>query len=1381
MKKDFHVFFLFTLFLLLAVNAASAGELSLRTSKKGEQYILMPKKGTDYLNIDAGTTTFKILPCNNCMHDYVKSSVNGTLVLTAPEGYAIRATSDNFGCHIEDGGAHTRCDRAIYDGSIALVADGFGGKIDVQTVGNTMTLNLNSHGVDRIFVYAILTVTILPPKSVTLNQAAGGTAEIYNTVSHFGENVRVDAFPGMNHLLRGLEIKDGNNVLDDILVNVDWYSERNSAQFAMPDANVSVTPVFTSDLTAEGGLYLNMPNNSSVLNVAIPGSVESFKLYDDGGKDGNYGEKRDEYLKLTAPKGYLIQVTGNVQAGTEYNSCTKSVLNNDNESINKYCSYMVVYDGIYDFAGNQNVSLYNSIGTGTSHRVDFGPVRSTGNTATVFFHASAWGGRGLDLTVELIRLSTVSLGENEALDYKEVSRTDPLTLYANMKSEEKFQYSLEYRHAEGGVWSDWDVMTHVVDYALERLDEHSVREIPENGVFTHSFTFPSSVLKAPYEYMEFRYSMTPINENNQLVTSKTSYTSSVKVRLMNKVKVQTNIGDLNGGKYSVTMDNGKITLDTNNLIPYGTEIQVLANVPVGYEFKCWNPANDNFCNTHTENPVTFTVVSDTTLKAGYESTSKDITLVTFISANGTDNTYTEEDSPMEVNVKNVSKFAVKSRIAASAELCGEECAAYTVIRKVGTNVWDTVGKVLYVNSNTNFVGVSGRHNMMNHYLTGDNKMDGAARFEIKTVVTDKNGKVTESKSVFANLFRTLQFDRCAIQFASSGSIEGCKVIVEDELGNELGDLTSKNIIVQHGAKVKLHPVYPYNFVFHSWKDAQYGGLNDESTYLSKDTVYELTVEPTTSTMNIALGVKRRATVTVNSVYPENNVMPYAGMTEFNLVLNREGDDPVKLDFANDTAFFIKKNNEMFAVNGLDSMFTPGTYTLTAKVAYGAHYQSERDSTWACDAIPGLKWGNETMNFIADRDRIKCTETSPAVFYYHYTFTVRDTSFNVTFNTWDEQQKEYVAVAAAQKVSFGQVPTTPDVECPESNTEWNFSCNWIAAFAPAVKDTVYTYQVVRSNSAVSVATVDGKKTATIEGSYDGDESFKITEAVEVESVDFQRTFNRSGSGFSTIVLPFDVNADNLTGVESVIEFTGMRSDGSVGMSYVWCSEDVEDALKEEASKTSTPEVYEHCNSVKEKFTGEMKAYVPYMVQMADAKLGFDYVASVTLEPTPANAEARVGDWVFRGTTAKKVFDAEETKDGNVWGFAAEERDGARIGEFVRLGVGASAQPLRAYMVFAPEDSDPPAQLVKASKNATFAAKPAKANSIAGAETAALSDKIDVVIVSRDDNNGEHRTVIGTLYTRTGEFKMLRDYDLKGRKVNGVNRARGAYYGKKVLKK
>ena len=320
-------------------------------------------------------------------------------------------------------------------------------------------------------------------------------------------------------------------------------------------------------------------------------------------------------------------------------------------------------------------------------------------------------------------------------------------------------------------------------------------------------------------------------------------------------------------------------------------------------------------------------------------------------------------------------------------------------------------------------------------------------------------------------------------------------------------------------------------------------------------------------------------------------------------------------------------------------------------------------------------------------------------------------------------------------------------------------------------------------AVSIAKADdGKLHATIEGAYSGDEALKITEAITVENVELNREFSTNGQGFSTIVLPFDFNAAALTGVKSVIEFTGMTKKGDVGMSYIWCDEEVQENIRKEAEADGKGENYDHCNTDKTNFPGDMIAYTPYMVQMEDPQIGFGYVGGITLEVTPAKAEARVGDWVFRGTTEKKIFDAEETKDGNVWGFAAKVQDAAKyVGQFVRLGAGASAQPLRAYMVFDPVSSDPPAQLVKSSKNASSAAKPAKANSIAGAETASLPDNIDVVIVSRSDNNEEHRTVIGTLSRSTGEFKMLRDHDLKGRKVNATNKARGAYYGKKVLKK
>ena len=1344
------------LLLFVFATVASAANVTLQTADDGTKYVYIPNEDTDYLNISAsdidnGLRTFKIYATNGHWENYKKTR---TLEISLPEGSFIGANAGNsklYRCHMRINGSNTW----------STVANKNSLKVHLYTGGNK----------DASISQFEMTAYIEVPRSISLNSVSvGGSATFFNKNAEKrwsknrmleGDLITVTAIPEEGYFLKGIEIKKENDILNDVSVgDVDWYSNptKNIAQFVMPDADISVKPIFVKNPTAEDGFYINMDGYTK--SATIPDGIKSFKVHYGGGMS----------LRITAPSGKSLMVTGTMQTGR----------------------YLLISDGESWSTSLKRVSLG---GQGAGTATDIGTFVSLDNHVSFEFGTYEFGTDNdrLDLTVELLSGST-SLGESEALDYKEVSRTDPLTLYANMKYEDKFLYTLEYRHSEGAGWSGWDALRkdngfeQDIDYVFDQSDV-------VNGFYAHSFEIPYQYLKAPYEYMEFRYKMIPLDENNQLVTSETSYTSTVKVRLMNKVTVKTDISNTNTnvGKYSLTMNDGAITLDTNYLIPYGTEIQVQANVPAGYEFKCWNPANDNFCKTHTENPITLTVVSDTMLKAGYESLSNDITLVTFVVQNGKGNTYTEETSPMEVNVVKAGEFEVKARIAAREALCPIEdgmtyavCNARTVIRKVGEAKWDTVGSSLNAYSGNDFAGVSKAITM------GTKLNEGAARFEIKTVAKRRNGSVAESNSIFVNLFRTLKFAGSAIQGGRYTDI-GSKVIVEDELGykQELGGVLSNGVAVQHGSKVKLHPVYPYDYVFHSWKvdDGQGTGVFDENVYLSKDSVYELTVEPNTSTMLIALGVKRRGNVNVYNVYPENNVMPYAGMTEFNLVFNREGDDPVKASFARDTTFFIKKNGltDLFAVNKLDSMFTPGEYTLTAKIAYEDNYVSERDSAWACEAKPYLKWDGKTMGFDADNDRIKCTETTPAVFYYHYSFTVRDTSFNVTFNTWDEENGKYVTVGGTQKVNFGEVPATPDIDCPESNTDWKFSCNWATAFAPAVKDTAYTYQVVRSNSVLSIASVDGSKTATIAGSYNGNDAFKITETVDVDNVELQRSFNQSKSGFSTIVLPFNFNASALTGVKSVIKFNRMTKNNgklAVGMGYVWCDADVEASLKAEAAKTENPDDYDHCNSDWETFPGEMEAYTPYMVQMKDNQIGFDYVGGVMFEKTPDESEIQVskeaddGVWEFRGTTQKKVWTAEETKDGYVWGFAAQIMGPANyIGKFVQLGEGASAEPLRAYMVFKPKDSNPPAQQV-APRNASFAAKPAKS---LGTETASLPDEIDVVIESQGKDGEEHRTVIGTFTRSSGEFKMLRDYDLKGRKVNGVNKARGAYYGKKVLKK
>ncbi len=63
---------------------------------------------------------------------------------------------------------------------------------------------------------------------------------------------------------------------------------------------------------------------------------------------------------------------------------------------------------------------------------------------------------------------------------------------------------------------------------------------------------------------------------------------------------------------------------------------------------------------------------------------------------------------------------------------------------------------------------------------------------------------------------------------------------------------------------------------------------------------------------------------------------------------------------------------------------------------------------------------------------------------------------------------------------------------------------------------------------------------------------------------------------------------------------------------------------------------------------------------------------------------------------------------------------------------------------------------------------------GSSLAELPETMDVVLVDRDSNGEVSKKVIGTVDTRTGEFRMDRWYDMQGRKLNGTPTAKGTYY-------
>ena len=259
---------------------------------------------------------------------------------------------------------------------------------------------------------------------------------------------------------------------------------------------------------------------------------------------------------------------------------------------------------------------------------------------------------------------------------------------------------------------------------------------------------------------------------------------------------------------------------------------------------------------------------------------------------------------------------------------------------------------------------------------------------------------------------------------------------------------------------------------------------------------------------------------------------------------------------------------------------------------------------------------------------------------------------------------------------------------------------------------------------------------VDGNYNGDEAIMITDSIEVDYVDYSRKF--STSGFSTVVLPFDVSTSNVSGLEKVAAFSEIRTNDAgrlvAVMSLVW---------KDSVGVPDTT----------------LKANTPYMVLMNGTSLAVD--GGVTLVPT-VEPVVRSGTWEFRGTLAKRVWAEGDADLGHVYGFSAEERpeQNIKIGQFVKAGAGAWIRPGRAYLINVPETQ----------QNHVGAGRPA----IAALPSVFLPEDMDVIIEDKEDGS---TTFIGRFNARTGEFVNMnaRTYDLKGRNVNG-SKAKGMFIRK-----
>ena len=407
----------------------------------GYYYVNMPQTGTNTITLPRGfTSKFKVYDNGGKSNDYSKYC-SGTLVLTAPTGYLLQLS----------GSITTQWyDKlTVYDGSTtdaAKLLDGVssadnGSQTAITTVissGQSMTLYFYS---DDAVAYAglNLTVTLISANAelgITVDNATGGcvvatVGGTSATTAKTNDVVTLAATPESGYVLSGISVTDAST--NPVAVTWDGMFS-NTATFTMPGTAVTVTPTFTNDLA---NIYINMPW-TGMQTVAIPSNVTSLKVYDNGGKSGNYSNKCDGTLVLTAPTGYLLQLSGSITTESSYD-------------------YLSVYDGS-DNSGTKLLDKVYSTSSGTQTAIT--TVTSSGQSMTLYFYSDTGTNyAGLNLTVTIVPIPWSGSG-NDADDPFIIEYPSQLDLLAQRVNDGISDYSGKYFKLGADITydhnTDWD-------------------------------------------------------------------------------------------------------------------------------------------------------------------------------------------------------------------------------------------------------------------------------------------------------------------------------------------------------------------------------------------------------------------------------------------------------------------------------------------------------------------------------------------------------------------------------------------------------------------------------------------------------------------------------------------------------------------------------------------------------------------------------------------------------------------------------------------------------------------------------------------------------------------------------------------------------------
>ena len=293
-------------------------ELDIRPTNSGS--IAVPTNGT--LNVDIPKFIKWITVFSEVDDDeenYYNNS-NGTLVLTAPEGYALMVSYGDAVLADENDSL------VIYDGNdvnankLAKIKGGDEiGKL--LSTGRSLTLQFNSDddGTSYGIYVELILVNVSGTYSVVLDDVWGGSLTSDKETAVEGDTVTITANPNNGYMINNVNGSwissiDGYHSLD--IIGGTWYLG-NEAKFVMPAGDVQIWAGF-NDL--EYGYFDARIPKSDTLRLDILDGMQKLDVSAQRNDWNCYYNNVDGLLVLTAPEGYGLRVNGSVNIFDESDS-----------------------------------------------------------------------------------------------------------------------------------------------------------------------------------------------------------------------------------------------------------------------------------------------------------------------------------------------------------------------------------------------------------------------------------------------------------------------------------------------------------------------------------------------------------------------------------------------------------------------------------------------------------------------------------------------------------------------------------------------------------------------------------------------------------------------------------------------------------------------------------------------------------------------------------------------------------------------------------------------------------------------------------------------------------------------------------------------------